>query len=140
MLNVQPKQQPIQVRGTPFTLQAMECKKNPVSGIVEGPLLDWAEIQVLCCREKVEAAERLKRGQESELRECLTHLLCADVNLVVRALRCDPQFAFSLTGEEKADIIAAQDALNQTANLGPLLGGHARSAFVDNMGEPTAAQ
>lgn len=113
----------VQLDDQEFTLQAM-------AGTA---LIDWAEMQVLCCRVKVEAAMRLRLGNESDLRACLEQLYRADLNLVSRALGCEIDFADGLDVEQRRRVVETQDRLNQTGNLSALLAGQAVQAYVDSL-------
>lgn len=122
---VKPRQKLLALRGREFLLTAM-------SG---APLLDWAEIQVLSARQKIEAAQRLRQGRESDLRECLVQLLCADLSLVTRATGCDIAFANELSIDERRQVVHSQDVLNQTLDLAPLMTGQAMTAWVDTVAQ-----
>lgn len=113
----------VQIEGREFQLQAM-------SGT---PLIDWAEMQVLACRTKIEAAVRLQQGRETDLRECLEQLYRADLALVARALQCDLAFAEELDIEQRRRIIEAQDKLNQTGNLAAILTGQSAQAYLESL-------
>lgn len=74
--------------------------------------LDWAELQVLCGRQKVEAMELAKRCDEDGLRAALEQLFTADYALLGMA-GLPPSLADTLSTDEKRRIIDLQDELNR---------------------------
>lgn len=117
---VVPQQVALPVRGREFTLTAMAGEAA----------LDWAEMQILCAREKVAAMQLSCDGKEESVRAVLEQLHCADVVLVVKALGCEAEFAVSLTTGEKQQILAHQDELNRVAVILPFLAIHNQAAQV----------
>lgn len=110
MQQIRPETEMVNVRGTNVELCAMG-----------GPrALDWAEMQVLCGRQKAEAMEFARRCSENDLRKAIKLLLTADYALLEMA-GVPSELICLLSDGEKRQIIDLQDGLNRMEMAAPWL-------------------
>lgn len=112
----------VPVRGQAVTLVAM----------ADADRILWWEKQVMAAAERIRAAELAKRGRADELRRVLELILTADYSLVCQALKWSGAQVAELTMEERAQIIAYQDELNNTGLIAPLVAPIAQRTWLDS--------